>query len=523
MLKQYIMMLFPMLFFGQVERWVYRYESTYSDEGAAQVDIGEDKSVYAIGRVSFDGVQTDFTIIKLDSLGNFKHIYSYPQIYSYDFGTGILVGEDGNVYAGGAILYQAMALSVDTQLNLRWIIEIGDWGAGRILQGEPDKIYILAIQGGWEGENIQVVKMNYSGNIEWIYTYGNIDAEIGYDMVRGRDGNLYIVGKDGYNSNTNNYFLIFSVSSNGNLRWAHYENGLNNNAWGYSIVYGNNNVYATGYVDDGANGGRYNLYVIALDTLGNKLWDYRYNGQASRRDVGRAITYGLDGNLYVTGSEQIDVSYSKILVISLDKNGNERWIYHYSTQGIYEGGYSIIYSPNHNIYVCGVSRLNSDDIVVICLDTLGNEKWVYRYDGPGYGDDTPAYRFLYKDNYIYIPAQTYDSVTGADFTVICIEDTTFVNKREELGKELKFMVYPSVFKDILNIKFEIPYPNFHSILQIYDIYGKLIKKWDLGRIKGNNLIWRGTDNIGHKIPDGIYFISLKTRNYKITKKVVLIK
>jgi hypothetical protein len=523
MLKQYIMMLFPIMVFGQVERWVYRYESAYSDEGASSVSVGEDKSVYAIGRVSLNGTETDFTIIKLDSSGNFKHIYTYPQTYSHDFGTDILIGEDGNVYAVGAIFYQAMALSVDTQLNLRWTQEIGDWGAGRILKGEDDKIYMLATQGGWEAENIQVVKMSYSGNINWIYTYANTDAEIGYDMIRGSDGNLYIAGKDGYNNNTNNYFLIFSVSSNGNFRWAHYENGLNNNAWAYSIAYGDNNVYATGYVDDGQNGGRSNLYVIALDTLGNKLWDYRYNGQASRNDIGRAITYGLDGNLYVTGREQIDVSNNKILVISLNKNGNERWIYHYSTQGVFDGGYSILYAPNHRIYVCGVSKLNSNDVVVICLDTLGNEQWVYRYDGPGQGNDSPAYSFLCKNNYFYIPAQSYDSLTGADFTIICIEDTTFVNKEEKLDElKIKFMVYPSIFKDVLNIKFEI-FPNFQGILQIYDVYGKLIKEWNLETIKEGYLIWRGTDKIGHKIPNGIYFIFFETGNYKITKKVVLVK
>uniref|UniRef100_A0A7C4TIX4 FlgD/Vpr Ig-like domain-containing protein n=1 Tax=candidate division WOR-3 bacterium TaxID=2052148 RepID=A0A7C4TIX4_UNCW3 len=510
----------PFSAFCQIERWVYRFEGPQSYEQAWHLTVGEDNSVYVTGQIApGSSVDGDFTIIKLDTLGNVIHIYSFEGLYSYDWGYRILLGEDGNIYAAGVISYHGVVCSVDTQLNLNWRYDVDNASEIRsITKGETNRIYFLANIGGWEIEDIAVTKMDCLGNIDWIYSYGNQDAEIGNEIIKGLDGNLYVAGKDGFNGNVSDSLLVLSVSPDGNLRWVHYEGGINNNAVARSIVYGNdNNIYVTGYVNDGDNYGRENLYIIALDTLGNKLWDYRYDGPASFSDWGTAIDYGSDGNVYVTGKHTVYSSVaSQIVVISIDRQGNQRWIYNYSTASTQDEGYSIVYAPNHHIYVSGVSRVASNDIVIICLDTLGNEQWVYRYDGPDHAGDNPNYGIVYKDGCVYVPAQSYDSTTLDDFTVICVADTTLVGKKEEkeiLPTKTILAVYPNPFSEKTEIRYKIQDTRYTiaDVVQtfrfaIYDATGRLVSCLTLDAKRLTPVVWDGTDDSGRRLPSGVYFV-----------------
>jgi hypothetical protein len=62
-------------------------------------------------------------------------------------------------------------------------------------------------------------------------------------------------------------------------------------------------------------------------------------------------------------------------------------------------------------------------------------------------------------------------------------------------------------------------------LEVYDILGNKIRSL----VNENKLAgyysesWDGKDNSGHQVPSGIYFYTLKTKNYNRTKKLVLLK
>lgn len=69
-------------------------------------------------------------------------------------------------------------------------------------------------------------------------------------------------------------------------------------------------------------------------------------------------------------------------------------------------------------------------------------------------------------------------------------------------------------------------------LKIYDVTGRLVKDFYCSTpyaLRPTRIIWDGTDNLGHKVPGGVYLVRLvadpvgKTVNYKETKKVIFLQ
>lgn len=87
-------------------------------------------------------------------------------------------------------------------------------------------------------------------------------------------------------------------------------------------------------------------------------------------------------------------------------------------------------------------------------------------------------------------------------------------------------VYPNPVRQIANIKLQVPRTKSQTILRIFDVSGRLIK--DLSRLTHDALhptliSWYGTNDIGQKVPAGIYFVYLETDDLNIIKKMVFIK
>ncbi len=84
--------------------------------------------------------------------------------------------------------------------------------------------------------------------------------------------------------------------------------------------------------------------------------------------------------------------------------------------------------------------------------------------------------------------------------------------------------YPNPFKRTTKIRYDIPYTSFVKLL-IYDICGRQVKqlineKQEMGRY---NISWNGKDKNGKECSAGVYFVSMKTENYKSIKKVLIAK
>jgi len=83
-------------------------------------------------------------------------------------------------------------------------------------------------------------------------------------------------------------------------------------------------------------------------------------------------------------------------------------------------------------------------------------------------------------------------------------------------------ISPSPASKLMKITLALPAPEKIE-LQLYDVSGSLVKNIFSGyKGKGTaDFFWDGRDNRGHKVPQGIYFCRLKTKDYCIPKKIVI--
>lgn len=101
-----------------------------------------------------------------------------------------------------------------------------------------------------------------------------------------------------------------------------------------------------------------------------------------------------------------------------------------------------------------------------------------------------------------------------------------VNVENITVQQPEIKAYPNPFDDQVNIQVELP-ENIQPedvLLGIYDLFGKLIKRFDAKSFNGKTdfkLEWNGTGNNGVRLPDGTYLFVCTTPKGKVTKKLIL--
>jgi len=84
--------------------------------------------------------------------------------------------------------------------------------------------------------------------------------------------------------------------------------------------------------------------------------------------------------------------------------------------------------------------------------------------------------------------------------------------------------YPNPFNPITNLKYELPYDSYITIT-IFDILGNvvnnLVNKYESSGY--NSIQWNATNNQGQPIAAGVYLYSIEARDFRQTKKMILLK
>jgi flagellar hook assembly protein FlgD len=93
--------------------------------------------------------------------------------------------------------------------------------------------------------------------------------------------------------------------------------------------------------------------------------------------------------------------------------------------------------------------------------------------------------------------------------------------KEELAQN-----YPNPFNPVTTIHYAIRTPG-HVNLDVYDVVGRrvrtLVNESQKPRADGFNVTWDGLDNAGQPVSSGVYFYKLVSRQYRETRKMVLLK
>ncbi|MBU2652230.1 MAG: T9SS type A sorting domain-containing protein [Bacteroidetes bacterium] len=214
---------------------------------------------------------------------------------------------------------------------------------------------------------------------------------------------------------------LFLQSIGQNHRWFYsYNNGRSE--IGQDIVYGADGyIYIAGTENDDLD---YDIIVIKLNKEGGQEWIYTYEGHPDKVMEVAEIVYGGDGNIYVCGTSENANEDDKIVVFSVSSAGSFRWEYIYDDAGSYlSSGYSLVYDETGMVYVAG--KANYDFIVAAVNANSGEQEWIYWFDGGcSYAlcDDQASAITLGDDGNIYAAGYTTES-TEKQLVIVSLTPT----------------------------------------------------------------------------------------------------
>jgi hypothetical protein len=117
-------------------------------------------------------------------------------------------------------------------------------------------------------------------------------------------------------------------------------------------------------------------------------------------------------------------------------------------------------------------------------------------------------------------------ISGNDMTRIYEYEVGIAEEAVSEVKKASLAVSPNPFSNKVTIAFGLKRLSAnHTIeLKIYDSCGRLVKYFEPPiSIQNNQIAWDGNDFYGHKLPGGVYFLTLTAGDYSTTEKLLLVR
>lgn len=252
-------------------------------------------------------------------------------------------------------------------------------------------------------EDVWILKLDNSGNIEWQKTTGFSGVDQGLSLIQTAD-NGYLIGgildvtssgglgnKQSKTQHAGGDYWLIKLNITGEITWRNFFGGSNTDTCndivettdGYVLIGSSDSTD----VDITDNKGSYDFWVVKTDKNGDLLWEKNFGG--SEIDEARAVVKTSDGDFIIVGDTR-----SNDKDITFNSGGADCWIIKIDTEGelLWEktfGGSSFdvarsIKSTADNGYVIsgssrsldnGFTNQGQNDAWVLKISSEGNEEW----------------------------------------------------------------------------------------------------------------------------------------------------
>jgi len=314
-----------------------------------------------------------FYLLKIDASGNEVWNQVYGPYNGEHVCKSIQQTSDGGYiiagYQGITYMYDIIVQKTDDLGNIIWSKTFGDpdsYDIGQSVQQTSDGGYIITgitnSYGAVSGDAL-VIKLDSSGNQQWIQTLGGTDSDAGYCIQQTADGGYIIAGETSSYSSSGDVYVA-KTDSSGNEEWHQTFGGTE-----WDGAYCVQQTLDGGYVLSGWFGTQEwttDIYLIKTDSAGNEEWSNCFGG--TDYDEGYCVQQTFDGGYFITGYSTDTLNYDpEVYVIKTDSSGNEEWNHIFDNAGTEDYGYYGIETSDQGYIVTGSTGVYMEETVDVLV------------------------------------------------------------------------------------------------------------------------------------------------------------
>jgi hypothetical protein len=460
--------------------------------------------------------------------------------------------------------------NLDSLGNLEWQKSLGgtENEIGKGLCQTPDGDFVI-IGESWSDDgdisghigststmDIWVVKLDDQGNIEWERSYGGTANDTGIDIKQSPDGSFVIAadtwstdGDVSFNHGSIDFWFA-RIDANGAILWEKSFGGSSGERVRSIQLTPDGGVISIGMTSstDGDITSNPNtilpsIWVLKIDSLGNKEWDKCFGGMGNGLSMGTDIQVTPDGGYILnswTTATNGNVSCSngggEAWVAKLDASGNIVWSACYGGPGgefgksvrpLPDGGF-LISATSDNAGGMVSNHIGGTDCWIVKTDSLGNIEWDRAFGGTNSEIITTAVPVPDGGYILGAESLSNDGDVSGHHGPLSTKDIWIV-KLAPMTSSLEvprgstlsgLVVSPNPFTGQLAIEFRLN--SQESVkMELYDLSGRKIALIEEAvYTSGKHRIEKNLSST--KLPGGVYILKLSAGEFIRTVRVTCI-
>ncbi len=413
-----------------------------------------------------------------------------------------------------------------------------------------------------------VLKIDESGNFDWVQTFGGQYSDFSRYLSMDKFGNLLVAGAfqgtadfnpgtgtDWRTSSGNDDGFLVKLQPDGQLDWVNTVGGSEFDRYTASAADPQGNVYAIGSFQDvvdldpgnailsTSSAGQRDFFLQKFNPAGQLLWAFGIGGDNG--EDAHDLVVDNQGNVTLAGTYGIKVDFDpgpgtewhsirgdrNVFVVQYDPLGNFNWIY-IAGDGQYDQARSITQDEHGNFFVTGTFSTNVDfdpgpnvasmngiaqDVFFVCLSPAGKFQWARQITGP---EMQFARSLHYHDGYLYFSGSTHyaaearfdngwitrNPVGAYDYLVAKIKLTSVVSVQES-NSITDLDVFPNPTSGLIQIDVV---PGLFQTVTLFNLQGQAL-------VPATSL--QTQMDISH-LPKGVYLLRLDGTGDSTVKRVV---